>query len=350
MIRSFLAVSKFDPGIRTQGIVRAGVHFPGHQYDSLEAKRAFFDQALSGVSSLPGVTHAAISIGFPMLGGPHTQDVTIPGKPHEKNWATAFDAVNEGYFSTLGLRLLRGRLLSAAEVSNARRVAVVNSALVKSFFGDENPIGQQIKFNVLDEIPETPHDAYFEIIGIVSDLKGVNEMHGFSDSNGEMIRPQACIPYTFSPFNDRAILVRTVTNPSLLINPLRQVVSGVDPNVLLVEPESLDEMLRKNVYMKPKFRVISFGACAAIGLTLALIGLFGIMAYSVSLQTHELGVRMALGAQTGNILKLVLRRGLILVGSGILLGLVSSILSVRILKSELWGISAFDPWTLSWPR
>jgi putative ABC transport system permease protein len=338
MVRSFLAVTNFDPGVRTQGIIRAVVHFPGHQYDSLEAKRAFLDQALSRISSLPGVTNTAISIGFPMLGGPHTRDVTIPGKPHDKNWETAFDAVNEDYFSTIGLRLLRGRLLSAADVSTARRVAVVNSTLAKSFFGNEDPIGHQIKFNVLDEIPETPHDAYFEIIGVVSDLKGF-ELH-------EQVEAQAYIPYTFSPFDDRALLVRTFTNPSLLINPLRQVVSGIDPNVFLVEPQTLDEMLERNVYMRPKFRLISFGTCAAIGLTLALIGLFGIMAYSVSLQTHELGVRMALGAQTANILKLVLRRGLILVGSGILLGLISSILSVRILKSELWGVSAFDPWTL----
>jgi putative ABC transport system permease protein len=338
MVRSFLAVTNFDPGVRTQGIIRAVVHFPGHQYDSLEAKRAFLDQALSRISSLPGVTNTAISIGFPMLGGPHTRDVTIPGKPHDKNWETAFDAVNEDYFSTIGLRLLRGRLLSAADVSTARRVAVVNSTLAKSFFGNEDPIGHQIKFNVLDEIPETPHDAYFEIIGVVSDLKGF-ELH-------EQVEAQAYIPYTFSPFDDRALLVRTFTNPSLLINPLREVVSGIDPNVFLVEPQTLDEMLERNVYMRPKFRLISFGTCAAIGLTLALIGLFGIMAYSVSLQTHELGVRMALGAQTANILKLVLRRGLILVGSGILLGLISSILSVRILKSELWGVSAFDPWTL----
>jgi putative ABC transport system permease protein len=343
MIRSFLAVTNFNPGIRTQGIIRAEAHFPGHQYNSVEAKRAFFDQALSRVSSLPGVTHAAVSIGFPVFGGPRTRDVTSPGKPHDKNWTTAFDAVNEDFFSTIGLRLLRGRLLSASDVANSRRVAVVNSSLVKSYFGDENPIGQQIKFNVLDEIPETPHDAYYEIIGVVNDLKG---FHNANSPEDEQILVQAYIPYTFSAFDDRALLVRTVTNPSLLINPLRQVISGIDPNVVLIEPQTLDEMLERFIYMKPKFRLISFGTCAAIGLTLALIGLFGIMAYSVTLQTHELGVRMALGAQTGNILKLVLRRGLALVGSGILLGLVSSILSVRILNSELWGISAFDPWPL----
>ncbi len=343
MVRSFLAVTKFDPGIHTQGIIRAEVHFPGHQYDSVEAKRAFFDQLLSRVSSLPGVTNAAVSIGFPILGGPRTRDITIPGKPHDKNWTTAFDAVNENYFSTIGLHLLRGRLLSASDVSTARRVAVVNSSLVKSCFGNENPIGQQIKFNVLDEIPETPHDAYFEIIGVVSELNG---FHNAKSPEDDQILEQAYIPYTFSPFDDRALLVRTVTNPALLFNPLRQTISGVDPNIVLIEVHTLDEMLERNVYMKPKFRLISFGTCAAIGLTLALIGLFGIMAYSVSLQTHELGIRMALGAQTANILKLVLRRGLILVGSGIFLGLISSILSVSILKSELWGVSAFDPWTL----
>jgi hypothetical protein len=131
-----------------------------------------------------------------VFGGPRTRDVTIPGKPHDKNWVTAFDAVNENYFSTVRLQLLRGRLLSASDVANSRRVAVVNFSLVKSYFGDDNPIGHQIKFNVLDEIPETPHDAYFEIIGVVSDLKG---FHNANSPEDEQILAQAYIPYTFSP-------------------------------------------------------------------------------------------------------------------------------------------------------
>ena len=338
MIRSFLALTNFDPGIRTQGILHADVHFPAHQYTSAESKRAFFDQALPRVSTLPGVTDAAVSIGFPLMGGPASRDVTIPGKPHDKLWFTDFDAVNEAYFSTVGLQLLHGRLLSAADVSGARRVAVVNSTLVKSFFADEDPIGRQIKFNVLDEIPEAPHDAFFEIIGIVNDLKSFDPK---APAN-----PRAYIPYTFSGFGDRSLLVRTVTNPTLLINPLRQVVAGVDSNIVLLRPQTLDQLLQQYVYMKPKFRLISFGTCAGIGLALALIGLFGVMSYSVSLQTHELGVRMALGAQPNNILLLVLRKGILLVGGGILLGLVGSFLSVRILQSQLWGVSAFDPWTL----
>jgi len=338
MIRSFLAVTNFNPGISTQGLLHSEIHFPAHQYESAESKRAFFEQALSRISTLPGVTHSAVSFGFPVLGGPRSDDVTVPGRPHDKPWMSGFDAVSESYFPTVGLQLLRGRLISAGDVSGARRVAVVNTTLVNSFFGDGDPIGQQIKFNVLDQIPEAPHDAFFEIIGVVNDLKSY-EPH-------EPIYPQAYIPYTFSGFGDRSLLVRAVINPSLLVNPLRQVLADVDPNIVLVHPQTLDELLQKYVYMKPKFRLISFGTCAGIGLALALIGLFGVMSYSVTLKTHKLGVRMALGAQSNNVLSLVLRRGLFLVGSGILLGLLVSFLSVRILQSQLWGVSAFDPWTL----
>jgi putative ABC transport system permease protein len=161
------------------------------------------------------------------------------------------------------------------------------------------------------------------------------------------VLPQAYIPYTFTAFDDRALVIRAVTNPSLLVNPLRQVIADVDSNIVLVRPRTLDQLLQQYVYMKPKFRLISFGTCAGIGLGLALIGLFGVMAYSVSLQTHELGVRMALGARSENILALVLHKGLLLVGSGILIGFLTSFLTVRVLKSQLWGVSAFDPRTLT---
>jgi putative ABC transport system permease protein len=338
MIRSFLAVTSFDPGIRISGLMHGQLHFPAHQYESVESQRAFFDRALPRVSALPGVTHVAVSLGFPPFGGPRSEDVTIPGKPHDRPWTTGFDSVNEGYFPTVGLRLLRGRLLSGVDVVGGARVAVVNSTLVKTFFPAEDPIGRQIKFNVLDQIPETPHDAYFEIVGVVNDLKGFDPQ--------QQIFPQAYVPYTFSSFGDRSILVRTVTNPSLLINPIRQVTADVDPNIILLQPETVDEVLRKYVFMKPKFRLVSFGTCAAIGLALALIGLFGIMSYSVSLQTHELGIRRALGAQAANIHYLVLRKGLLLVGSGILLGIAVYFFSVRLLQSQLWGVSAFDPWAL----
>jgi len=334
MMRSFYSMIHFDLGIRTQGLLGAEIHFPTRQYESVETKRAFFDQALPRISHLPGITHVAVAYRLPLEGGWGSEDVTIPGKPHDKPWNTRFDAVSEGYFPAAGMQLLRGRLLSAADVASGKRVVVVNRTLVKSYFGDEDPIGQQIKFNKLDLIPQAPHDANFQIVGVASDFK--------NSGLERPIMPQAFFPYTFAGFGDRVIMLRSVVNPLLLVNSIRQIVAGIDPNILLLHPGTVDDFLQLNYYSKSKFRLISFGTCAAIGLGLALIGLFGVMVYSVTLQTHEFGIRLALGAQAGNILGVVLRKGLLLVGTGILLGLVAAALSVRIVKSQLWGVSAFD--------
>ncbi len=334
MLRSFIAVTHADVGISTHGALAAEIHFPAHQFETVATKQAFFTQLLSRLSALPGVTSVGVGISDPISGSPGTEDVTIPGKPHETKWLTVFEAVDEHYFETLGLPVIRGSLLSASDVATARRVAVVNQTLGTKFFGSENPIGHRIKFNDFDEVPELPHDAYFEIIGVVKDFK--------NSGAGERIIPQAYIPYTFSGFGDRTVLLRSAQNPSQLINIIRQLVAQIDSNTIVVRPTTLDDFLERNVYVKPRFRVISFGACAAIGLALSFIGLFGVMAYSVALQTHELGIRMALGAQPNNILHLVLNQGLSLVATGIVLGLIASLLSVRLLQSEITGVSAFD--------
>jgi putative ABC transport system permease protein len=335
MIRSFLSVTRLDLGFSTKNILASEVHFPAQRYDTVESKRAYFEAVLARLSAVPGVLHAATAIGLPLEGGPGSRDVTIPGKPHSDTWTTSFEACSEDFFATLGLPLLRGRLLSSADVVGARRVAVVNHTLAEKYFPGENPIGQQIKFNEFDQIPMTPHDAYFEIVGVVSDYRN----YGVE----RPILPQAFIPYTFAGLGDRSLLVRTSGDPTAMLNTIRKVLAEVDPNPVLAHPGALDDYLADHDYLKPRFRLISFSICAALGLGLSMIGLFGVMAYSVALQTHALGVRMALGAQQGNILTLVLRQGLLLVGSGVALGLVAALLAARALQSQLWGISMFDP-------
>jgi len=334
MIHSFVAITHFDPGIKTANMFVAETHLPGHQYDSTESKRAFFSQVLTRISAVPGVLHATTSLGFPVLWGPGSQDVTIPGKAHDKKWRTSFEAVDENYFATLGLPLLRGGGLSSSDVIAAHRVAVVNNTFAQQYFPNDDPIGHSVKLNVLDEIPSTPHDAYFEIVGIVADCRN----WGFDRPTA----PEVFIPYTFSGFGDRNILVRTVANAGALTHPARQIFNDVDSNAIINRPDTLDSMLESHTFMRPRFRVFSFSACAGIGLGLSLIGLFGVMAYSVTLQTQEFGIRMALGALTGDILALVLRKGLLLVGGGIVLGLGASFFAVRVVKSQLWGVSEFD--------
>ncbi len=334
MIRSFVAVTHFDYGFNTRNILVADIRFPAKGYESAESKRAYFEAALPRLAALPGVTNVATSIGLPLEGGPGTEDVTIPGKPHDEKWMTAIEAVSEGYFPTLGLQLLHGRLLSASEVAGAKSVTVVNRTLVEKYFAGQDPLGSKIKFNSFDETPVTPHDTYYEIVGVVSDFKNGRLEHP--------VLPQAFIPYTFSGIGDRSLMLRAGVEPTALLNTVRLTLADVDAGPVVARPGTLDEFLEQYDLVKPRFRVISFSVCAGIGLGLSMIGLFGVMAYSVALQTHDLGVRMALGAQTRNILGLVMRQGLILVGSGVLTGLVAAGLCVRLLRSQLFGVSAFD--------
>jgi len=216
---------------------------------------------------------------------------------------------------------------------------VINQTLARDFFGKEDPIGQKINFKILDEIPETPHGAYFEIIGIVTDAKN----RGLRDP----VMPEAFLPYTISGFGDRGILVRTAVDPDSVLNSVRKEIWGVDRNVALADTGSLESYLEKFSYAQPRFGVASLGAFAGIGLMLVVIGVFSVMAYTVSLQTHEIGIRMALGAQQGNVLHMVLRKGMRLIAAGIVIGLVASFALTRLLASQIWGVSAMDPLTFS---
>jgi putative ABC transport system permease protein len=250
-----------------------------------------------------------------------------------------FDTCSEDYFRTLRIPLLRGRLLSENDVNSGRFVAVVNQTFVRNYFTNDDPIGQHFKFNVFDQIAETPHDAYFEVVGVVSDIKN----QGLRDPT----LPEAYIPYTVSAYGNRAILVRTAVDPLSLLKNVRAEIWAVDRNVALSDAGTLAVFLQQYSYAQPEFGLVSLGAFAGIGLLLTAIGVFSVMAYAVSLETHEIGIRMALGAQRTEILRMVLSKGLRLVVAGILIGLATSFAANRLLSSEIWGVSASDPWTFS---
>jgi putative ABC transport system permease protein len=246
---------------------------------------------------------------------------------------------SEGYFQTLKRGLLRGRLLSETDVDAARQVAVINQTLARSFFGNENPIGRTIKFNLLDSVPDAPHNAYFDVIGIVGDAKN----RGLQDPP----LPEAYIPYTVSSMGNRSILVRTAIDPTSISESIRREIWAVDTKVALTDIGSLESFLKERAYTRPEFSLIVVGAFAVIGLVLVVFGVFSVMQYSVSLQTHEIGVRVALGAQRRDILSMVLRKGLRLIVAGIIMGVLSSFVLTRFLANQIWGISSTDPLTFS---
>ena len=336
MMRSFVALTHVSLGFNPDNILVARLPLPRGRYDTAAQKRLFFQQLLRNLAALPGVTAATETSSLPPYGGIDSE-VVIPGKSHAEKWQAIFQLCSEGYFATLGRPLVLGRLLSASEVDSARHVAVINQTLAHKFFGKENPIGQKIKFKQLDDFPEGPHDAYFDIIGVVADAKN----RGLQED----VMPEAFIPYTVTGAGERGILVRTAMDPDAMLASVRRVVWGVDHNVALTLTGSLQSYLKRFSYSQPELGLVALGIFAGIGLSLVIIGVFSVMAYSVSLQTRDIGIRMALGAGRGTILQMILGKGLRLVGLGMGIGLLASFGLTRLMASQIWGVSATDPLT-----
>lgn len=215
-------------------------------------------------------------------------------------------------------------------------VTVVNQTFARMFFGNGDPTGKKIKFNSFDRDPLLPHNAYFEIVGIVIDTKN-------SGLKNPPV-PEAFLPYTLIP-GGSGMIVRTAIDPGLLLRAILQQVWAVDSNVIPHKTETVENILQRHYYASPKFEMVTLGAFAGIGLLLVVIGVFSVMAYSVSLRTHEIGIRMALGAQQSDVLRMVLLEGLSLVASGVALGVLASLTLTRLIASQIWGVSPTDPLT-----
>jgi putative ABC transport system permease protein len=273
---------------------------------------------------------------LPPYGGIRS-DIEIPGKTATERWNAIFQLASDGYFQTLGLRLQRGRPLSEADVNGARRVAVVNQTLVNRYFGNEDPIGRQIKFKLL-ETEEPIANPVFEIIGVVSDAKN----QGIQDSPA----PEAFVPYTVTGAFERAIMARTRGNPDALIDRVKREVWAVDRGVAITLTGSLTGYLTRFSYATPRFSLVLLAVFATVGLMLVAIGVYSVIAYTVSQQTHEIGIRMALGAGPVHVLRLVGLMGLRLVAAGAAIGLLGTFAATRLIAAELWGTSRHDPLTL----
>jgi putative ABC transport system permease protein len=247
---------------------------------------------------------------------------------------------SEGFFQTLGRHLLRGRLLSRSDVELARHVTVINQTLERNYFGKEDPIGQRIKFITFEQwATDWPRDAYFEIIGVIADAKNTGLQ--------EAPRPELYFPHTITGTGPRGIMVRTAGNANLVLASLSRAIAAVDADVAISELGPMENILRSSYYAGPQFTLIILGTFGITGLVLVLIGIFSVMAYTVSLQTHEIGIRMALGAQRKDVLRMVLKKGLTLIFAGTITGLAASSAVMRLMASQIWGVSTMDPWTFS---
>ncbi len=335
MIRTVVKLQTTEIGFNPRNSLVARLPVPRGQYKTVADKQRFFTQLLARVKGLPGVMEVTTTSGLPPYGGIGT-DIEIPGKTHADRWHAIYNLVNEDYLHTLGAKLVRGRMLEAGDVAGGRKVAVVNQTLAGKWFVNEDPLGRQI---TLPNFGDGAHEpaASFEIIGVVSDMKN----SGLQDP----VRPELLLPYTATGGFERGILVRTAGNPIGLLNAVRREIWSVDRNVSLTLTRTLEDFLSDFSYAQPRFILLVLGVFAGIGLVLVAIGVYSVIAYTVSRQTQEIGIRMALGASRSDVIAMVMRMGMGLVAVGLAAGLGASLAVSKVPSSELFGVSARDPLT-----
>jgi len=330
LMQSFLSLVNQNLGFDPHNLVATRMNLPNA---TPAQQQQFLRDALDRVRSLPGVAAAGISTnGLPPFGGSGT-NLDIPGKPHADRWNGTVTFCDEAYFPTVGFRVLAGSLFSGSEIATGRQVAVINETLRNRYLGGEDPPGKQIRIERPAGLPNGTAAATFQIIGMVQDIR--------NRGPEEPIAPEVFIPYTTMPGFPR-IVIRTSTDPHLVAKTLRREIRMINSNVVQREPLIVDDVLAQG-YARPRFSVLLMAVFGALGLLLVGTGVYGVMSYVVSRQIREIGIRIALGAERGQVFAWVFGGAFRLIGFGTLLGGVASMATNRIIATQVWKVRTFDP-------
>jgi putative ABC transport system permease protein len=338
LMRSFMALRDVKLGLQPDHVLVARLPLPVDRYKTAAQVTGFYRPLLQRLKAMPGVVEATETSTLPPYSG-IPSDIDVPGKTHTEEWNAMFQLVSDGYFPVLKIQFLDGRSFTEAEVYGARKLAVVNQTFVKKYLGNENPIGRQVRIARLAEFDDAVKEPVFEIIGFVADAKN----QGLQDP----VEPEIWIPYTVTGSSFRGILVRTAGEPLSMLNAVQHEIWATDPNVALTFTGTLESYISQFSFAGPRFGFFLMTIFSSIGLVLVTLGVYSVLAYTTARRTHEIGIRMALGAEDTDVLRLVLRMGLRLVAIGVGLGLIASLALGRVIATQLWGVSAYDPWTLT---
>jgi putative ABC transport system permease protein len=333
-VRSFMQILRADLGIKPDHVVTMNLALPRDKYPEAQQRRTFFEQLLPRIAALPGVTNAGAVHALPMSGSGDGNSFQIVGQPSfEKGREphTEFRIATPGYFVAIGTELRRGRWFRAQDDANAPRVALANEAFAARFLRGLEPVGR--RFTLGDD-----KQTQFEIIGVVE-----NVMNDDLDDLGE---PCVYLPFAQIPVRVMNLVIRSPGVDEQIVPAVRRELAALDASLPLGEVRMMTEMVRER--RSPKEMLMwALSIFGLMALAMASVGTYAIMAYSVAERTHELGVRIALGAQAADVLLLVLRRGLMLTLAGIGLGLAGAFALTRSLARLLYGVTATDPLTFA---
>jgi predicted permease len=337
MIRTFMAVQDVELGFRSDRLLTMRIPLPEQRYPDRERRVAFFQELLRRVSAVPGVETVGLNTGLHPLGNMWSA-VEVVGHAQQDTRPVVIHHINPDYTRALGIPLVAGRLLSESEVDSGRLLAVVNQSFVRSRLDGREPLGSVIRIPRLKQPPFGIADDSFQIVGVVKDTLN----RGITDE----VMPEIYLPFTVLGRADRLVTL-THGDPASISKAVVNQVYAIDKNQPVTDVRTIERVLEERIYAGPRFNLALFSVFAALGLTLAIIGVYGVMSSSVAQQTHEIGVRMALGASPGNISVMVIKRGSYLLLVGIALGLTGSFLAARLLSRQIWSVSPFDPITFA---
>jgi putative ABC transport system permease protein len=333
MVKSFVRLQQMNLGFNPDNVIALSLSLPPSTYPDARRQAAFFKEALERIQSLAGVRSAGATTGLPLVLSLSGSDFRIEGRPEAEpgeNTIVNTRSISPGYFSTLGIAFVKGRDFSERDNGEASKVAIINDNLARSYFSNEDPVGKRITF---DE-----GKTWLSIVGIITDVKQL----GLDAS----ARPEVYWPYAQMAAPSMSLVVRTDSSPASLVAAVKSEIQTVDKDLPISEVKTMQELLAESVAGR-RFNMLLLTIFAGVALVLAAVGIYSVMSYSVSQRTHEIGIRMALGARASDVLKLVVGHGMLLTLAGVAAGVAASLFLTGLMTSMLFGVTATDPITFA---
>jgi len=330
LVRSFVSVMRVDPGFNKERVLALQVFLSRNQKP--EQVTGFYDQSLEKIMAVPGVQSAAVVASPPFINLEQDATFTIQGQPVPPKGSEPsafYTEVSPDYLTALTVPLRRGRFFTKFDKADSALVVVINQTMARRYFANEDPVGKQL--TVIFDQPETR-----EIVGVIGDV-----LHSGLDTNA---RPEMFVPYWQSPTPQMTFVVKTTPDAAAMLPAVKTAIREVNRNQTFSKTATMDQLVNDSLKQR-RFNLFLLVAFASLALVLAGIGVYGSINYSTRQRTHEIGLRMALGAQSGDVLRLIVGHGLGLSLIGIAIGLIASLLLTRLMKGLLFGISATDPVT-----
>jgi putative ABC transport system permease protein len=338
LLRSFSRLQDVPPGFQADHLLVADIPLSQTAYAKPEQRYEFFDRLVERAKALPGVRSAGAASFLPVSGGGSVIHFNITGHPPKTPHdyiAAGYRTVTPNYLETLGVPLLQGRLLTPSDNEKSPAVVVINASMAKTYFPNENPLGKRLQLGATPD-KDVPT---MEIVGVIGDVRpglGV-------DPQTEMYLPYRQADLILPVFQ-LSVVLRTAGDPQLQTAALRSALAEIDPNQPLVKVRTMEENIAASV-AQPRFRTWLIGIFAAVALVLAAVGVYGVMSYTVTQRTSEIGIRVTLGAQPEDVFRTIVGEGLRLALAGVGAGIVAALAMTRVLQSFLFGVSAYDPLT-----